>query len=62
MTPKVEDTRVQIGHKDGFVVLNMFGTSEVPESFLRFSPEQAREVARQIILSADRAARDREGP
>jgi hypothetical protein len=49
----LEPTTVQVGHKDGQVVLNFFGTSEVAASHVVWSPTDAREVARQLLASAD---------
>lgn len=47
-----EITRVQVGHKDGRVVLNLFGTSQVEPSYIAWSPAQAREVAGHLLRCA----------
>jgi hypothetical protein len=55
MVADEEQTTVEIGHKNGRVVMNFYGTSEVDPNYIAWSPAQARAVARQIIASADRA-------
>jgi len=49
MVEDEEPTTVQIGHKDGRVVLNFYGTSEVPPSYVVLTPDEARAVARQLL-------------
>jgi hypothetical protein len=51
--PPTEDTKVQIGHKDGKVIMNMFGTSEVEPSFIVWSPLQARQLAKDLLRCAN---------
>lgn len=50
---KEEPTTVEIGHKDGRVIINFYGTSEVAQSYIAWSPREAREVARLLLKSAD---------
>jgi hypothetical protein len=52
-----EPTTVQVGHKDGRVVLNFFGTSEVKPSYVAWSPDEARAIAEHLLRAADAAER-----
>jgi hypothetical protein len=47
---------VEVGHKDGRVIMNVSGTSEVPANYIAWSPDEAREVARQLLVCADAAS------
>ena len=50
---KIEPMRVEIGWKDGRVIFNAFGTSTVAPSHIIWTPAEAREAARLLLVSAD---------
>lgn len=50
---KEETTKVEIGYKDGRVVLNFYGTSEVEPSYIAWQPHEARGVAALLVRAAD---------
>jgi hypothetical protein len=52
------DSKFQIGYKGGVVVLNHYGSPEVPPCHFTWTPAQAREIARQLSLSADAVDRE----
>lgn len=47
-----EPSRVEVGHKDGRVIVNFYGSSEVPPNYVAWSPVQAREVAAHLLRCA----------
>jgi hypothetical protein len=44
---------VETGHKDGRIVMNLYGTSEVEPSYVSFTPDEARKLGRQLLALAD---------
>jgi len=47
-----QPTRVEVGHKDGRVIFNLYGTADVEPSYIAWTPEQAREVAQHLLRCA----------
>ena len=56
-----EPTHVEVGHKDGRVILNFFGTSSIAPSYIAWTPDQAREVAAHLVRVADSVERGEVG-
>ena len=53
--PSEESISVQLGHKNGRIILNLSGTSHQEPTYIAFTPTQAREFAQQILVCADGA-------
>lgn len=50
-----EKTHVEIGWKEGRVVMNFYGTSVIPSSYIAWTPKEARKVAALLLQVANSA-------